>query len=94
MNGECLHIETICLICDRCRPKEMYAINRDITYYPPKSWSIYIPTSLLCAFIAILFLNGAMNALITPKPDSIDTMWDEYSTSHGQGMDTCTVQDE
>jgi PIG-P len=71
-----------------CRSDEMDAFNRDITYYPPKSWSIYVPTSLLCAFVAILFINGAMNVSITPKPDSIDTMWDEYSNPFIQGMET------
>mmetsp|Transcript_11563 Transcript_11563/g.17787 ORF Transcript_11563/g.17787 Transcript_11563/m.17787 type:complete len:103 (-) Transcript_11563:875-1183(-) len=51
----------------------------DITYYPPKCWSIYIPTSLLCAFVTILFTSAVVNAFISPKLDSVDTIWDEYS---------------
>mmetsp|Transcript_11511 Transcript_11511/g.19150 ORF Transcript_11511/g.19150 Transcript_11511/m.19150 type:complete len:116 (-) Transcript_11511:272-619(-) len=51
----------------------------DVTYYPHKSWSVYIPTALLCAAVSVLVLNGAMNVLVTPEPDSVDTIWDEHS---------------
>mmetsp|Transcript_10105 Transcript_10105/g.15506 ORF Transcript_10105/g.15506 Transcript_10105/m.15506 type:complete len:125 (-) Transcript_10105:857-1231(-) len=59
-------------------PTEVLA-EWDITYYPPKCWSIYIPTSLLCAFIATLFANAIANAFMCPKIDSIDTIWDDHS---------------
>ena len=56
----------------------MLGYLRDVNY-APKAWYIYIPTSLVCILVSILFLNAAMNASIAPKPDSIHTMWDEHS---------------
>lgn len=67
--------------------------TRSITYYPSKEWSVYIPTSLLCAFVAFLFLNAAMNVMITPKLDSLDTMWDEHSRPH-RANDASSVASE
>ena len=50
-----------------------------MTYYPPKSWAVIVPTSLVCAFFAAPLLYAACNILSTPKVDSIDTIWDEHS---------------
>lgn len=50
-----------------------------MTYYPPKSWAILIPTSLVSAFVAAPLLYAACNILATPRVDSIDAIWDEYS---------------
>lgn len=56
----------------------------EITYYPDKAWALYIPTSLLCAFVAAPFLYAGLNILATPGVDSIDTVWDEYSRAPDQ----------
>mmetsp|Transcript_18726 Transcript_18726/g.21476 ORF Transcript_18726/g.21476 Transcript_18726/m.21476 type:complete len:127 (-) Transcript_18726:14-394(-) len=63
-----------------------------VTYNPTNFLSIYVPTSILCIFISILFINGAMNGLSVPKLESTDTMWDNYSgsarlTSHANSSD-------
>ena len=50
-----------------------------MTYYPPKSWAVLVPTSLVCAFFAVPLIYAACNILSTPKVDSIDTIWDEHS---------------
>ena len=50
-----------------------------MTYYPPKSWALLIPTSLVSAFVAAPLLYAACNILATPKVDSINTIWDDHS---------------
>lgn len=50
-----------------------------MTYYPPKSWAVLIPTTLLSAFVAAPLLYAACNILATPRVDSIDTIWDVHS---------------
>mmetsp|Transcript_9529 Transcript_9529/g.13709 ORF Transcript_9529/g.13709 Transcript_9529/m.13709 type:complete len:90 (+) Transcript_9529:370-639(+) len=52
---------------------------RQITYYPPQSYAVLVPTFLLCAFVAALFLYGAINAMIVPKVHAIENLWDEHS---------------
>jgi hypothetical protein len=50
-----------------------------ITYYPPKSWALHIPTSLLCLLFAALFLYPALNALSAPQINSLNILQDEHT---------------
>jgi PIG-P len=51
----------------------------DITYYPPKSWSILIPTALLCLFVAAPILYFALNSMAACSIESIDSLTDDYT---------------
>lgn len=57
----------------------MWFFCRGITYYPPKSWAVLIPSSLVFAFVAAPMIYAACNILATPKVDSIHTIWDEHA---------------
>lgn len=50
-----------------------------MTYYPPKSWALLIPTSFVSAFVAAPLLYAACNILATPKVENISTIWDEHA---------------
>ena len=53
--------------------------SRSITYYPPKSWSIYIPVSALCIFLAAPILYASLNSSTVPRLDSMDILNDEHT---------------
>ena len=53
--------------------------NRDITYYPNKSFVLMIPTMLFILFIITPFTYAFMNYISSPSADSIYTLWDESS---------------
>ena len=60
--------------------------SRNITYYPPKSWSIYIPVSALCIFLATPILYATFNSWTVPRLDSMDVLKEVHtrqSFSHG-----------
>lgn len=72
--------------------------HRNITYYPPKSWALHIPTSLLCLLFAVLFLYPAVNALSVPKLNSSNVISDEYTRTQlkpdgGNGAVSTTLHD-
>ena len=49
------------------------------TYYPPKSWSILIPTSLVCLFLSVPIIYFACNAMAACPVDSMDGLTDACS---------------
>jgi len=53
--------------------------SMDITYYPPKSLALYIPTLILGIFLTIPFFYAVLNSRSAPNFDSLDTLWDGYA---------------
>jgi len=49
----------------------------DISYYPHKSWAIFLPIFAMGAFFATPLLYAAINIMISPKIESV--MWDDFS---------------
>lgn len=68
---------------------------RDISYYPPKSFALYLPTLMLGMFLSIPFFYAVLNSRAAPNFDSLDTLWDGYAKPapirierHGQRAST------
>jgi len=67
----------------------------DISYYPPKSFALYLPTLMLGMFLSIPFFYAVLNSRAAPNFDSLDTLWDGYAKPapirierHGQRAST------
>ena len=50
-----------------------------ITYYPPKSLAVHLPTLALALFVAVPFLYAGLNFLSAPSASSLDTLWDGHA---------------
>jgi len=50
-----------------------------ITYYPPKSLAVHLPTLALALFVAVPFLYAGLNFLSAPSATSLDTLWDGHA---------------
>ena len=53
--------------------------RRGITYYPPKSLAVHLPTLALALFVAVPFLYAGLNFLSAPSATSLDTLWDGHA---------------
>jgi hypothetical protein len=73
----CLRAVSLLLVTEFIRLLSFY--RSGMTYYPPKSWALLIPTSLVLAFVAAPLLYAACNILATPKVENISTIWDEHA---------------
>ncbi len=51
----------------------------DISYYPPKSLAITVPTFTIIGFIMIPLVYSLLNFLSAPSYTSKDTIWDLHS---------------
>ena len=59
-----------------------------ITYHPPRSFALYLPTLLYFAFLGTPVLYFILNASSAPKPQSLDTIWDGHSREKQQQLMT------
>ena len=50
-----------------------------ISYYPPKSLAVQLPTLVLALFAAVPFLYAGLNFLSAPSAASLDTLWDGHT---------------
>mmetsp|Transcript_17809 Transcript_17809/g.29599 ORF Transcript_17809/g.29599 Transcript_17809/m.29599 type:complete len:186 (-) Transcript_17809:262-819(-) len=54
-----------------------------ITYYPPKSLVVHLPTLAVALFVAVPFLYAGLNFLSAPSATSLDTLWDGHARKQG-----------
>jgi len=54
-------------------------LSRSVSYYPPKSLALTIPTFAIICFISIPLLYALLNYLSAPRYASRDTLWDGHS---------------
>uniref|UniRef100_A0A6V7QVH0 PIG-P domain-containing protein n=1 Tax=Ananas comosus var. bracteatus TaxID=296719 RepID=A0A6V7QVH0_ANACO len=65
---------------------ERWLHSLGITYYPSKYWALAVPSFVIVAVVLGLVFYLGLNFMLTPPPNSFNTMFDDYSRERSMVM--------